>query len=97
MSIRRFPGSTGMPRCSTTPPACTRPAGTTSFRSDIAAAPRMKSGDKFSLAGFFTVDRKKLAALDEKQVVELFTNGDLEIIYAHLLSLDNFEKLMAKM
>lgn len=57
----------------------------------------MKSGDKFSLSGFFTVDRKKLVGLTDKQLVPLFKKGDLELIHAHLLSLDNFGKLMAKM
>ena len=35
----RLPGSTGMPKWMTLPPACSMPAGTTSWRSTIAEAP----------------------------------------------------------
>ena len=38
-SSSRLPGSTGMPKCSTTPPAASIAAGSTSLRSVIAEAP----------------------------------------------------------
>ena len=38
----RLPGSTGMPKWMTLPPACSMPAGTTSWRSTIAEAPAIR-------------------------------------------------------
>ncbi len=38
----RLPGSTGMPKWMTSPPACSMPAGTTSWRSTIAEAPAIR-------------------------------------------------------
>ena len=42
-SSRRLPGSTGMPKCSTTPPAASIAAGSTSARSVIAEAPAISN------------------------------------------------------
>jgi hypothetical protein len=55
------------------------------MRADI----KQKSGKVTSLTGFSAVDRERLNALSGKTVDELFRSGDLELIYAHDLSLRN--------
>lgn len=57
----------------------------------------MKSGDKFAIGGFQCVSRKKLKALAEEKLAELTKSDQLELIYAHLLSLNNVNKLIQKM
>jgi hypothetical protein len=57
----------------------------------------LNSGEKLSLAGLFTINRQRLAALETEQIEDLFRKGYLELIFSHLLSMDNFEKLMARM
>lgn len=43
--------------------------------------------------GFSAVDRDRLRDLPAETVVEMHQNGDLELIYAHLLSLHSLESL----
>jgi hypothetical protein len=57
----------------------------------------MKSGDKFAIGGFQCVSRKKLKALSAEKLAELTKSDQLELIYAHLLSLNNVNKLIQKM
>jgi hypothetical protein len=51
------------------------------------------SGEKFSVAGFQVVSREKLAALKPAKLAELIKSGDLELIYQHLTSLTNFQRV----
>lgn len=57
----------------------------------------MKSGDKLSLGGFQCVNREKLAGLKPGQLADLVKTGQMELIYAHLFSLNNVTRLMNKM
>lgn len=51
-------------------------------------------GDKQAVTrGFQVVDRDRLRELPNKSIVEMHQNGDLELIYAHLLSLHALESL----
>ena len=52
------------------------------------------SGFMLSLKDLFRVDRDKLAALDIQPLRELIGSGDMELVYAHLLSQENFLRLM---
>lgn len=47
-------------------------------------------GQDTRLSGFFAVDREKLKALPGETLSRLSSNGMLELLYAHLLSLNNF-------
>ncbi|OGQ96326.1 MAG: hypothetical protein A2521_10865 [Deltaproteobacteria bacterium RIFOXYD12_FULL_57_12] len=58
---------------------------------------RLKSGEKITLSGLLVVDRKKFAALEANQVNKLFRNGGLELIYAHLFSMDNMKRLARRL
>lgn len=53
-------------------------------------------GEPFSLAGMFRVNEQKLIALPAEKLKELVQNGMLPRIYAHLMSMSNFTKLLAR-
>lgn len=55
------------------------------------------NGEPFSLEGFFIVDETRLRALKPRAVQALMRDGDLGLIYAHLLSLSNVERLTHRM
>ncbi|MDR2196273.1 MAG: SapC family protein, partial [Gallionellaceae bacterium] len=44
--------------------------------------------------GFFIIDEEKLRGLKDEQVLELFRNGYLFLIHAHLCSLSNADRLL---
>ena len=52
---------------------------------------------RFNLNGFKVVDEERLRKLDAKVIQELFTSGALGWIHAHLLSLNNVNKLAARL
>lgn len=57
------------------------------------------SGEKVALTGFMCVSREKLQEVPPKMLQGMVASGEMDWIYAHLLSLNNFnlfkEKLMA--
>ncbi len=61
------------------------------MQADVA----MASGKKLQLNGFFVVSRQKMAALPDEVIGSLSRQGYLELVFAHLLSLENFERLVA--
>jgi len=54
---------------------------------------QLNDGSQFRLNGLNVVDETKLRALDRDVVQELFINGSLAVIYAHLMSLGNLGAL----
>lgn len=60
----------------------------------VQANIEMKSGDKFAIGGFQCVSRDKLKALAPDKLQALVQSGQMELIYAHLLSLNNIQSLM---
>lgn len=54
------------------------------------------AGVAFSLSGMHRVDEKKLEFLNAAQHKNLIKKGVMGRIYAHLISLDNFGRLMAR-
>ena len=50
----------------------------------------LDSGEKRLLTGFSVVDRARLKTLSSNVLAELTTSDELELIYAHLLSTQNF-------
>ena len=54
----------------------------------------LNSGASFSLSGFFSVTRDKLKQLPAERLKEFLDNGYLDLIYAHMQSLVNIDKLM---
>jgi hypothetical protein len=54
----------------------------------------LPTGDQRSMTGFMAVSRERLKALAPEQVQELFRLDGLELIYLHLFSMENFQKLV---
>lgn len=54
----------------------------------------MNDGRQFSLTGFYIIDEKKLSALDDKKVLEIFRLGEFAWVYTHLASLNNLQKMV---
>lgn len=55
-----------------------------------------KSGKNHDVSGFYIVDREKLDKLPDDKYMSLRTNGALEVIYNHLMSLNSLDKLLRK-
>jgi hypothetical protein len=63
----------------------------------LQANVELRRGDKMSLTGFMAVDQKKLKALPAERLAELMQHDELGLIYYHLLSLNNFGRLVDRM
>lgn len=50
----------------------------------------LESGERIALRGFMTVDRARLKTLSSEKMAELVKSDEMELIYAHLLSMRNF-------
>ncbi len=64
---------------------------------DADSVAQLNDGSQFRLGGLRVVDEAKLRALEQPVVMELFANGTLGLIYAHLLSLGNLGRLVDRM
>lgn len=53
-----------------------------------------KRGERSRLKGLYRVDEEKLAALTPRDMKTLQRKGELRAVYAHLLSLENFARLL---
>ena len=62
----------------------------------LQANVELHAGDKMSLTGFMAVDQKKLKALPAERLAELVQQDELGVIYYHLLSLNNFGRLVER-
>ncbi len=47
-----------------------------------------------NLLGFYVVKREKLKAISDVDALDLFKKDGLELIYAHIQSLSNFNRLI---
>jgi hypothetical protein len=63
---------------------------------EMTAQFKLPTGEKAEVKGFMTVDRDKLIQLPGETLTELARKGDLDLIYAHLLSLRNFGELLER-
>lgn len=63
------------------------------FEPFTARAMRREGGD-MQLGGMYRIKEDKLNALPDKTVKQLMKKGRLSRIYAHLMSLDNFQRLL---
>lgn len=64
---------------------------------DADSLAQLRDGSQYRLRGLRVVDEAKLRALDPAAVAELFGNGALGLIYAHLISLGNLGRLADRM
>ena len=63
----------------------------------LQANVEMHRGDKMSLTGFMVVDQKKLKTLAAEKLATLMQHDELGLIYYHLLSLNNFGRLVDRL
>lgn len=63
----------------------------------MQAQVEMKSGEKWSLAGFMAVNRAKLKAVPPDKLAELAKTDELELLYLHLQSMRNFSGLPGRL
>jgi len=56
----------------------------------------LPSGQRRNLAGFMAVNRAKLKALDEDQLARMAKSDELELIYLHLHSMQNFARMLER-
>lgn len=54
-------------------------------------------GEKAALTGFHCINREKLQAIPPKVLSGMVGTGELDLIYAHLLSLQNFNQFKEKL
>jgi SapC len=52
---------------------------------------KLGSGERMALGGFSVVDRARLKTLSGNVLAQLVQSDELELIYAHLVSMRNFE------
>jgi hypothetical protein len=64
---------------------------------DMNAEIKLDSGEKLAVTGFQIADESKLAELPDAELAALSRNGQMALIHAHLLSLRNLPKLMARL
>ena len=58
---------------------------------------KLQSGEEISIGGFQCIKREKLQQLSPGKLADLVKTGQMELIYAHLLSLNNVNKLINKL
>ena len=60
----------------------------------MTASFTLPSGEKARVKGFMAVDREKLMQLPDDTLAAMAKSGELELIYAHLISMRNFAELL---
>jgi len=75
---------------------CRRLAEYGLFR-EVGTLAQMPGGERFQLSGLQVIDEDKLRKLDAAAVYELFRHGDMTLIYAHLLSMGNMQRLVDRL
>jgi len=63
---------------------------------EISAQANLEDGRTYGLNGMQVVDEQKLAELSDEEIVQMFKDGSLPLIYAHLLSLRNLQELVER-
>ena len=58
---------------------------------------KLLTGEDLSIGGFQCIKREKLQQLSPGKIADLVKTGQMELIYAHLLSLNNITKLINKL
>ena len=56
----------------------------------------LPGGEKKSIGGFFAVSREKLRNLAPEKLAELAKTDELELTYIHLLSMNNFRRVLER-
>ncbi len=65
--------------------------------SPMEAAVSPKGGSRSKIVGFQAINREKLEALPDEEILKLVKSGGMELIYLHLNSLRNFSAIANRM
>jgi hypothetical protein len=63
----------------------------------MQATMSLQSGERLSLTGFLAVNRDKLKALPAESLAELLKSDELELIFLHLQSMRNFNRVQERL
>jgi gamma-glutamyl phosphate reductase len=58
---------------------------------------KLADGEEISLGGFMGINREKLKALAPGTIENLVKTDQMELIYAHLISLGNIDSLVGRL
>lgn len=61
---------------------------------DVGAKFTLASGEERTLTGFKVINKEKLKALGQEDLAQLFASDGLELVYLHLHSLRNLNKML---
>ena len=64
---------------------------------EVSARAELRNGGAFQLNGLLVIDETKYRAISEQDIVDLFRQGWLSLIDAHLLSLGNLGRLIDRL
>lgn len=54
----------------------------------------LPDGQKLQVDGFLTIDEKRVAALPDADILQMYRNGVMGLIHAHYVSMGNMRKLV---
>ena len=57
---------------------------------------RPEDGSRITLSGFMAVNRNRLKALSKEQLYSMVKTDELELLYIHLQSMQNFGVMLKK-
>lgn len=58
---------------------------------------QLPDGSTFNMGGIYVVDEERLQDLPQEKVQEFFSLGELGLIYAHLISMSNIQRLFERL
>lgn len=64
---------------------------------DMGAKFTLPSGEERTLTGFKVINREKLKSIPQEELLALFANDGLELIYRHLHSMRNLSKVLERL
>jgi len=57
---------------------------------------KFPSGERGSLGGFMAISRERLKSLDDEQLAGMARSDELELVYLHLQSMNNFSRMVER-
>ena len=61
---------------------------------ELSARVETQAGNRFDIGSFLAIDEEKLTALGDAQVLDLFRSGAMGLVFLHLSSLGNLNRLL---
>ena len=64
---------------------------------ESTANANLANSQSVTLAGIYVIDEARLLKLDDDVVLEMFRSGELALVYSHLASLSNVQRLTERL